>query len=161
MDQNKILDTAKEFTKYLLDSFQLEAEMSLEFAPSDDGSMDKYITLKLKGENLNELVGFHGKNMESIQNILSLMLSKKFEKDLRVLLEVNDYREKREKYLQSIAERAAMDVKSSGQEVELPPMKPYERRAVHMALKQEAGIETESIGEGEERRIVVKLSHNI
>jgi spoIIIJ-associated protein len=89
------------------------------------------------------------------------MLAHKFEKDLRVLLEVNDYREKREKYLQDIAQRAAMEVKSTGQEVELPPMKPYERRAIHMALKQEAGIETESIGEGEDRRIVVKLSHNI
>jgi len=156
MDQNKILKALQENVTFLLETFGMSASMSAEFTASDDGTTDKYILVKLVGEGLNELVGFHGKNMESVQNVLSLMLARQFQMDLRVLLEVNDYREKREKYLQSIAERAAMEVKSTGQDVELPPMKPYERRAIHMALKKEEGIKTESIGEGEERRIVIK-----
>jgi spoIIIJ-associated protein len=159
MDKKQILERTVEHIKFILDSFVLSAEVSVEFVPSDNGETDKYIMVKLNGDNLNELVGFHGKNMDSVQNIVSIMLSKEFNQDLRILLEVNDYREKREKYLQSIAQRAALEVQSSGQDVELPPMKPSERRVVHMVLKEENGIISESIGEGEDRRIVIKKAN--
>jgi spoIIIJ-associated protein len=155
MEQNEVLTKTEEYIHQLLAVFELQAEVTAEFTASDDGTMDKYVLVKLNGDGLNELVGFHGKNMEAVQTVVSLMLSRGFQKDLRVLLEVNDYREKREKYLQSVAQRAALEVKSSGQDVELPAMKPYERRVVHMALRQEEGIATESIGEGEDRRIVI------
>jgi spoIIIJ-associated protein len=159
MDKKQILERTVEHIKFILDSFVLSAEVSVEFVPSDNGETDKYIMVKLNGDNLNELVGFHGKNMDSVQNIVSIMLSKEFNQDLRILLEVNDYREKREKYLQSIAQRAALEVQSSGQDVELPPMKPSERRVVHMVLKEENGIISESIGEGADRRIVIKKAN--
>jgi spoIIIJ-associated protein len=159
MDKKQILERTVEHIKFILDSFVLSAEVSVEFVPSDGGETDKYIMVKLMGDDLNELVGFHGKNMDSVQNIVSIMLSKEFNQDLRILLEVNDYREKREKYLQSIAQRAALEVQSSGQEVELPPMKPSERRVVHMFLKEENGIISDSIGEGEDRRIVIKKAN--
>jgi len=156
MDQNEVLNGTKEHLAYILNALGLTAEVSLEFAPSDDGTTDKYIQATLKGEGLNDLVGFHGKNMESIQNVMSIILSRQFQKDLRLLLEVNDYRERREKYLQDIAERASGEVISTGQNVELPPMKAYERRAIHIALRGREGILTESVGEGEERRIIIK-----
>jgi len=157
MDQNEVLNAVKEYVEFLLGKLGKSAEMTAQFTASDDGTIDKYISVKLVGDDLSDLVGFHGTSMEAIQSILSLMLGKKFQMDLRVLLEVNDYRERREKYLQDVAERAAMDVKSTGQDVELPPMKPYERRMIHMALKSDDQILTESLGEGENRRIVVKL----
>ena len=156
MDQSEVLKTTKEYLDFMLKCLNLKGEPTLEFAPADDGVKAQYIMVKIVGDGLNELVGFHGKNMESFQNILSLMVTRKYQTDFRILLEVNDYREKREKYLQSVAERASMEVISTGQDVELPPMKPFERRVIHMFLKTEEGIKTESVGEGEDRRIVIK-----
>jgi spoIIIJ-associated protein len=156
MDQNEVLNKAVEHVKVLLNAFNLAAEVSAEFTAPDDHSEHKYILITLMGDGLNELVGFHGKNMEALQTVISLMLSREYKEDLRILLEVNDYREKREKYLQGVAQRASLEVQSTGQNVELPPMKPYERRVIHMFLKGEEGIQTESLGEGEERRILIK-----
>ena len=90
---------------------------------------------------------------------MGLILSKRLDsKSYRLVLEINDYRERREKYLLGYAERAALQVRESGQELELPPMKPAERRVIHLALKKEQGVVSKSIGEGEERRIVVYKS---
>jgi len=115
-----------------------------------------YVNVKLEGEHLNELVGYHGRNLDAAQTILGLILSHRLDsKNYRLVLEINDYRERREKYLLGYAERAALQVRDSGQELELTPMKPAERRVIHLALKKEQGVVSKSIGEGEERRIVV------
>lgn len=118
----------------------------------------QYCYLLLKGENLQDLVGFHGKIMDSLQIILNLLAQKTIKDfNLPVIVEVNDYRERREKYLESYALRAAEEAKAAGQDVELPPMKPSERRIVHLVLEKE-GVKTESIGEGEQRRVVIKAN---
>lgn len=133
-----------------------EIEVTIEAEERSDGE-EHYLKIHLKGENLAELIGHRGRTLESIQTIFGLMINRDREDRIRVFLEVNDYRESRIKYLKSFALRAADDVRSSGQEMSLEPMKPSERRIVHMVLEQEDGIVTESIGEGRDRRIVIKL----
>lgn len=158
MEKEKIVEFSEHLTREFLTQLGLDAD--IEVAVSD-GSLEeqevKYVTVKLTGENLNELIGFHGKTLSSLQNIMNLIFTREFkDQGYRLVLEVNDYKERRESYLSGFAKRAALDVKSSGQEMELEPMRAYERRIVHMTLKDDPEVETISIGEGDERRIVIR-----
>jgi len=113
--------------------------------------------IELQGEHLSELIGFHGKMLESLQNVLGLFMNKALEnKEVRVLLDINNYRDKRTEYLTRYAQRAAEEVRMNKEPMELPPMKPFERRIIHMVLKNDPELITESLGEGEERRVVIK-----
>ena len=158
METKKVVTETKTLLAEFLTQMGLDAEIKVELSDTDNSEQQnlKYVNVKLEGEHLNEIVGYHGRNLDAAQTVLGLILSKRLNsKDYRMVIEINDYKERREKYLVSYAERAALQVRDSGQELELPPMKPSERRVIHMALKKEEGIETKSIGEGEERRIVI------
>lgn len=153
---------AHDLVQEFLTQLGLDAEITIVVPePEDEKEVGfKYLNLTLVGENLGEIIGFRGNMLESIQTILSLLLTKallrrEMESNYRILLDINDYKQQREKYLISYAQRAAEEVKSSSQPMELSPMKPAERRIVHLALKTEDGIVTSSVGEGESRRVVI------
>ncbi|MCA9382991.1 KH domain-containing protein [Candidatus Dojkabacteria bacterium] len=157
MDESKLIEQAKETASDFLTQMGLDADVTVTTKANDDEEKADYLQINLEGDNLGELVGYHGKNLEAIQIILGLFINKRIDDDkVRVLLDINDYKVGREKYLMSYAIQAAEQVRSSGQTMELEPMRPYERRIIHMALKEEEGIETDSIGEGNERRITIK-----
>lgn len=156
MENQEIIQKIKEITAEFLLQMGLDAEVKAEFKEEEADAGPTYLKLDLEGDNLGELVGYHGKNLEAMQVILGLMLSREIDsKDVRIIADINGYREKRKKHLESSALRAAEQVRTSGQPLEMPPMKPYERRVVHMVLKEEEGIRTESTGEGRDRRIVI------
>ncbi|MFQ5493197.1 MAG: protein jag [Candidatus Dojkabacteria bacterium] len=157
MKDSEILAKAKELTADFLTQMGLDSDIEASFMEMDEESDIRYLEVKLEGENLNELIGHHGKNLEAAQIVLGLMLSKQIDsRDVRVVVEINDYREGREKYLKSHAQRAADQVRETGQEIELMPMKPSERRIIHIALKDDDDIETESVGDYRERRVVIQ-----
>jgi spoIIIJ-associated protein len=159
MKESEIIKTAQEQTSEFLTQLGLDAEISLKFVESEvkDDVEVKYLFIKLESEHLAELIGFHGKVFDSMQNLLGLIISKACpDEGVRVLLEINDYRERREDYLKRYALRAAEEVRMNKQSMELPPMKPFERRIIHMALKDDPDLITESEGLGEERRIIIK-----
>lgn len=149
MDNQKISEEIRGKVQDFLTQLGLDAEIVVTCE-------DETVTINLSGENLAELIGHRGRTLESVQTIFGLMINHENEERKRVYLEINDYRDSREKYLKSFALRAADDVRSSGQEVILDPMKPSERRILHLVLEQEEGIETESRGEGRDRRVVIK-----
>lgn len=115
------------------------------------------VNISLESENLGYMIGYHGKNLESFQTVLQLIINNGLEKPVRILLNVNNYREKREESLKEIAMEAAEFVRMHNVEKHLAPMRPYDRRIVHLALADESDLVTDSVGEGEERRVVVKL----
>ena len=139
----------------------LDAEITIGDPVNTTESGDfSYLNVTLTGENLGELIGFRGNMLDSIQTILGLILTKTLSKEdvtekYRIILDINDYRKQRADYLVSYALRAVDEVLNSGQPMELSPMKPSERRIVHMALKETKGIFTSSAGEGENRRVVI------
>ncbi len=102
------------------------------------------------------LIGYRGKSLASIQQILSLAVKNKLGYWVRVLLDVNEYRSEQEKRLTDIAKNAATRVKETGEKAILSPMSSYERRLCHMAVAEIEGVETESEGEGEDRHVVIK-----
>jgi spoIIIJ-associated protein len=106
-------------------------------------------------EALGALIGRKGERLSALQHLVNLMLSKEMGGWTRVLVDVEDYRGRRERQLREIAERAARRVVETGKMLQLEPMPALERRWVHLALRNHPDVVTQSIGEEPSRRIVV------
>jgi predicted RNA-binding protein Jag len=106
-------------------------------------------------EALGALIGRKGERLSALQHLVNLMLSREMGAWTRVLVDVEDYRGRRERQLREIAERAAARVLETGKMLQLEPMPALERRWVHLALRNNPDVVTQSIGEEPNRRIVV------
>jgi len=104
---------------------------------------------------LGALIGRKGERLSALQHLVNLMLSRRMGSWTRVLVDVEDYRGRRERQLTELATRAAEQVRQTGQMLQLEPMSALERRWVHLALRDVEGITTQSIGEEPMRRVVI------
>jgi spoIIIJ-associated protein len=122
----------------------------------EDGEEDmKIIKVNIEGEDLGYMIGNHGRHLDSLQYVLSLSLRKKFEEDFKFMLmvDVSGYRQERISKIEEIALRKADDARLLGDYVDMKPMKPSDRRIVHMTLQKFDDITTESQGEGMDRYV--------
>jgi spoIIIJ-associated protein len=106
-------------------------------------------------EALGSLIGRKGERLSALQHLVNLMLSRRTGQWTRVLVDVEDYRGRRERQLVDLAQRAADRVVETGKMLQLEPMPALERRWVHLALRDREGVSTQSIGEEPNRRVVV------
>lgn len=102
------------------------------------------------------LIGFRGRNMSALQLVLSLAVKKELGEWVRVVLDINNYREEQKARLERMSRDLAQKVLETGKEVHMANMSSYERRICHMVLTEIEGITSDSEGEGEERHIVIK-----
>lgn len=112
--------------------------------------------VRIETEETGLLIGHHGKTLESFQLILGIIISKKIGRWVKVYVNVGDYREKREETLMHMAQHAADRALALGRPVELARLSPSERRIIHLTLSGDERIATESIGEGDDRVLLVK-----
>ena len=110
------------------------------------------------GTDSNFLIGQHGSNLQAIQHIARLMVRKQVPDKIRFTIDVNNYREQKNDSVIQQAKEAAAEAISERRAVIMQPMSTYERRIVHLELSKNSNIVTESVGEGEGRKIVVKPS---
>lgn len=108
------------------------------------------------GDATGLLIGKKGETLTSLQTVLGIMFKQKTGEWNRVVVNVGDYREKEEDYLKNLAESTAARAKETGEPQSLYNLKPWQRRIIHMYLSENAGVTTESMGEGDERYLVVK-----
>jgi len=113
------------------------------------------IKVQMEAENSGLLIGRHGATIEAIQVVLAGMIGKRLGRWLRVVCNVGDYREQREETLVQLALNTAKKAKFSGEAQKLTGLTASERRIVHMALANDAEVETFSEGEGEGRLLVI------
>jgi spoIIIJ-associated protein len=106
-------------------------------------------------EALGALIGRKGERLSALQHLVNLMLSRKMGGWTRVLVDVEDYRGRRERQLHDLAMRAAGRVVETGKMLQLEPMPALERRWIHIALREHPDVMTQSVGEEPNRRIVV------
>jgi spoIIIJ-associated protein len=106
-------------------------------------------------ESLGALIGRKGERLSALQHLVNLLLSKKVGEWTRVLVDVEDYRGRRERQLRDLANRAADRVMETGKMLQLEPMPALERRWIHLALRDHERVATQSIGEEPNRRVVV------
>ena len=116
--------------------------------------IDGDIYMQLDGEKLGVVIGRRGETLDALQYLTSLVANtgNGYQK---VTLNIGNYREKREQTLISLAKRVSAQVVSNGRSRSLEPMNPYERRIIHTAVQEIEGVESNSIGEGSSRRVVI------
>lgn len=144
--EQKIVDKA---IKELLKQLGIEATFTVE-------AQDDVLAVFLETQDTGIVIGYHGEVLEALQLILSLIVSKKLGRFLRVMLEVGDYRKNRTGWLENVALSAKEKVLVEQQEVILPDLKAWERRIVHLLFQDDKDVMSESVGEGRERTLVIK-----
>jgi spoIIIJ-associated protein len=155
-DKELIKLVTKEVDK-LCDLLSVDAERSIVLEESDDGEI-KYIKIKFEGEELGYMIGKRGRHLDSLQYVLQIMVGRLIDDEefpFRVFVDVGDYRKEIDDRLATMAIQKADDARILGEEVELEPMRPSDRRIVHLTLQQFDDITTESRGEGRDRHIVI------
>lgn len=144
------VEVVKLAAEELLAKLEIEATIEVEL-------VDEVYQVKMETEESGLLIGFHGETLSSFQLILGLIVYKKLRQWVRVVVEVGDYRARREEQLRAMAQSYASQVVASGQPLVLPSLPPIERRIIHMALSDNPEVVTVSEGEGNQRRVVIKL----
>ena len=126
--------------------------------PGQKGEPEETITLHVEGadeEAMGLLIGRRGETLRSLQFMVNLLVSRKVQKWPQVVVDVGNYRQRRQESLEGLARRMAERVRQSGRPLTLEPMGAYERRIVHLALRADPTVDTESSGEGENRKVVI------
>jgi spoIIIJ-associated protein len=141
---------AKDTMEELLENMGIDA---IVIAKGGSGGEDSPILLDIAGDDLGILIGRRGETLSSLQFLVNLMVGKRLSSWVRVLIDVESYRARREESLRSLARGAADRVRRTGQTMALEPMPPNERRIVHIALQGDPYVTTESSGYGENRRV--------
>jgi len=148
----KEIKVLQELTDEMLSLMSVSAKAEVSFDEKEDA-----FTVNIEaGDATGLLIGKKGDTLTSLQVILGMMLKQKTGEWKRVVVNVGDYREKEEDYLKGLADSAAARAKETGEPQSLYNLKPWQRRIIHMFLSEKEGIATESVGEGEERYLVVK-----
>ena len=117
---------------------------------------DKTLFVNIDGENASKLIGYRGENINAIQTILGAIANKKTESRVRIIVDVCNYKDKREESLKELAKKLERTVKKTGKRVVLEPMNAYERKIIHLALQDSKFVQTHSIGEEPRRKVVVE-----
>lgn len=139
-----------ELVQQMLEFLGVGAQVTVEY----DKDQDVY-QVNLACENPGVLIGRHGETLTALQLMVGQHLKAQTSEWVNLIINVNDYRERREQTLQQLADRAVEQVVATGQPHSLPPMPANERRIVHMYLSEHDQVKTESAGEGRARSIVV------
>lgn len=150
IDLDEIADTAIEVLQTILKPFDI-GDITIDEYDGDEGEL----ILDITGDDLAVLIGRHGRTLDSIQFLVSSIVRRKLGYRYPVVIDVEGYKSRQRQKIESIAKSAANRAVSQEKEVPLRPMTPYERRIVHIALRDDDRVETESEGEGQNRHVVI------
>ncbi|MDO8551457.1 MAG: KH domain-containing protein [bacterium] len=145
------LKTTKTITEKLLKLMGIEVK-----AEVTEDKENQSLNVQIETTEPGVLIGYHGETISALQLVLGLMVHKEINEWQRIVVNVGDYREKRTETLTRMALNAAQKAHFSGQPIVLNDLSSSERRIIHLALKDNAEVETFSEGEGRERRLVIK-----
>lgn len=151
VDVDEVADTAIEVLQTILKPFDI-GDITIDEYDGDEGEL----ILDITGDDLAVLIGRHGRTLDSIQFLVSAIVRRKLGYRYPVVVDVEGYKSRQRQKIESIAKSAANRAVSQDRDVPMRPMTPYERRIVHITLRDDVRVETESEGEGSERHVVVK-----
>lgn len=114
------------------------------------------LNVRVYADDIGIIIGRRGETLDALQYLLGLVVNKSSEKFLRVVLDVGNYREKREETLEKLAKKLAGKVAKNRKSITLEPMNPYERRIIHATLQNYRNIETYSVGDEPNRKVVIR-----
>lgn len=149
-DKSDQKDAAYKFLREVLNCMDIKAEIKIRYT-------EKGLYINLIGPKMGIVIGRRGQTLDSLQYLVSLVVNKNKGKDdfVRVVLDTENYRVKREETLVRLAKRLADRVVKTRRKMELEPMNPYERRIIHSALQDYPGVITYSEGEEPNRKVII------
>ncbi|SET72175.1 spoIIIJ-associated protein [Natronincola peptidivorans] len=149
-----VIDRPEEEVKvFLKDLFKgMELEVQMEFELSKDT-----LNIYLEGPNMGVIIGRRGQTLDAVQYLASLVVNKNRDEYLKVFVDTENYRKKREETLIRLANKMARKVKKIGKTIVLEPMNPYERRIIHSTLQGNPFVQTYSEGEEPYRKIAITV----
>ncbi len=147
--------TPEEFGKKFLVDIATFLGISLEVKIS---KANERILFLLESDEEEILAGREGEVLEALQHLVRLAIAKKFKQNLKLLLDVNDFREKRKKTIIVMAKKLADKARRDGKPIMTKPLNPYERRIIHTLFKSGRGISTSSEGDGHTKRVIISPS---
>jgi spoIIIJ-associated protein len=143
--------------KEIIKDFFLKAGFIVEVSGSCSSREDEdVLEIEIKTSEAQNLIGKQGLVLADIQLLLRKVIKKQIEKEFYLSLDIDGYKKNKESYLRGVAQSIADEVSRTKQEKELPYNSSFDRRIIHMELADRKDVVTESIGEGEERKIIVK-----
>jgi spoIIIJ-associated protein len=140
----------------LLGLMGLDAQVLREDAPFVSQAYPDSVRLNISGEELGVLIGRRGETLRSLQYLTCLLVSRQLQRWPNLVVDVEDYKSRREESLIDLARRMAGQVLRTRQPVDLEPMPPHERRIVHLALRDDPDVYTESYGQDDKRRVTIR-----
>lgn len=149
-EMDKIADLAVGYLKGILELFG-ETSSSIDEYDGENGEL----ILDVNGGDLAVLIGRHGRTLDALQMVLNSLMSSRIKFYFPIVVDIEGYKSRRRKKIEDMARSAAARAKDRGGKVTLSPMNAYERRIVHITLREDAEVVTHSEGEDPERRVVI------
>ncbi len=153
----EVLDTARQALEELLDHMGISAQIEAHSQPPEEGEDLPRHILNVRGSDLGALIGRRGETLDALQYITRLILGREYERRVYLTVDVEGYRARRERALRQLAQRMAERTVSTGRKSVLEPMPPAERRIVHVELRNHPDVVTESVGQGDKRKVTIFL----
>lgn len=141
----------------LLHRMGVEAELTTHWGDLSEGSQIRPLHVDIQGKDLSILIGRRAETLSALQYITRLIVGKELQRPIAVVIDVEGYRTRRERQLRQLAKRIAQQAVERGRSMSLEPMPPNERRIVHIELRDHPQVYTESVGEGDHRKVMIKL----
>lgn len=151
----KVLENAEKRVKEFLDNFLKKTTgKDVEYKCNIE---DNVIRIVIDDKDTDFLIGYRGETLNAIQTIISAYVSSTLHSRVKAVIDINRYKEKRKVILEDLAVKMANKAIKTGRNVTLEPMQPYERKIIHSKLQNNNRVRTHSIGENQNRRVVIEL----
>ena len=153
--KSSITDKVKTFLDDVFHAMNMVVVINIEYKENE-----KEINIDLSGDDMGVLIGKRGQTLDSLQYLVSLVVNKETDDYIRVKVDTENYRQRRQDTLENLAKNISFKVKRTKRAVSLEPMNPYERRIIHSAIQNDPYVYTKSEGEEPYRKVVVLLKNN-
>jgi spoIIIJ-associated protein len=157
VEKDSVLKLAEDVVLDLLKKMHVDAQVEASYLPPVDDRDQKMVQVEILGKDLSILIGRRSETLNSLQYISSLIIAKELGEWVPLMIDVQGYRERRERQLKVLARRMADQVIHTGRRQNLEPMPANERRVIHLELRNHDSVTTESVGEEPNRKVTIVL----
>jgi len=154
-EKERLIQIVRDTVSDLLDRMGVDAQVTTYFGEPDDNRNIIPIHVDIEGDDLSVLIGKRSETLNALQYVTRLIVGKELERSVIIILDVEGYRKRRERQLRQLAQRMADQAIKTGRRQILEPMPPNERRIIHMELRSNTQVETESRGEDPYRKVTI------
>jgi spoIIIJ-associated protein len=155
--EGDILFAARETVSDLLDKMKIKAQVNVTMKPAEDAEDEDTVLVNIEGDDLSILIGRRTETLNALQYVTSLIVGKRLNRWVPLMIDVQGYRARRDRQLRVLARRMADQAIHTGRRQVLEPMPANERRVIHLELRDHPQVATESIGDDPNRKVTIYM----